>query len=129
MTRDPLHLILLERKRQDEKWGEQNHDDNQWLKILLEEVLELIKALLPEGAGQEGSAAEEIVEVGAVALAWLESIGRRPIEFAGMTNEITLISGRRFEKIVTELCPECREPLNEGAGMICTNALCLRCGQ
>lgn len=74
---DPLELIMLERARQDRKWGQQNHDDPTWYMILAEEMGELAKAILPKDYGQDGDAEEELVEVAAVALAWLEAIGRR----------------------------------------------------
>jgi NTP pyrophosphatase (non-canonical NTP hydrolase) len=69
--------IRLERKRQDEKWGEQNHPDNIWYLILAEEMGELAKALLPEASGKDGNAHKELIEVAAVAVAWLEAIDRR----------------------------------------------------
>lgn len=77
---DPLGLVMLERARQDRKWGEQNHGDEIWYMILAEEIGELAKALLPSVAGQEGNAVKELVEVAAVALAWLEAIERRTLE-------------------------------------------------
>jgi len=40
--------VALERLRQDNKWGEQNHLPEQWLVILMEELGELSKALLEE---------------------------------------------------------------------------------
>ena len=41
-----LQLILEERQKQDEKWGEQNHNIYKWLAILGEEVGEVNKAAL-----------------------------------------------------------------------------------
>lgn len=56
--------------RQDCKWGEQNHDDEVWLAILMEEVGELAEAVLHKRFG--GPAAEhveaEAVQVAAVAM-------------------------------------------------------------
>lgn len=39
-----LELIGAERRRQDEKWGEQNHDPQVWMAILGEEFGELCQA-------------------------------------------------------------------------------------
>ncbi len=71
-------LIRAERKRQDEKWGEQNHQDQKWLTILLEEFGELAEAILNEP--ERG--VEELVQIAAVSVAWLEAIERRPREAA-----------------------------------------------
>jgi NTP pyrophosphatase (non-canonical NTP hydrolase) len=59
--------IIEERRRQDAKWGEQNHTDLRWLPILVEEVGELAKAI-NEGIMTGG----ELTQVAAVTLAWME---------------------------------------------------------
>ncbi len=59
--------IREERRRQDKKWGVQNHTNMRWLPILMEEVGELAKAL-NEGTMTDG----ELTQVAAVALAWME---------------------------------------------------------
>ena len=41
-----VKLIRAERKRQIEKWGEQEHSYEHWLAILVEEVGEAAKALV-----------------------------------------------------------------------------------
>jgi NTP pyrophosphatase (non-canonical NTP hydrolase) len=64
----------VERKRQDEKWGEQNHGDLYWLGILMEEVGELAQAVI-EGKRLERNA--ELIPVAAVAVAWRECLDRR----------------------------------------------------
>lgn len=91
-----LNEIEDERDRQDAKWGEQNHPDGTspvkfgpiaehyrdecdrnhkvgfgtWLDILLEEVY--------EAAASSGSELrEELIQVAAVAAAWVEAIDRR----------------------------------------------------
>lgn len=88
---DPLQVIMEERARQDQKWGEQNHGDERWHLILGEEVGEVAKAILERrvsgeirkamGRTERGLTDEEIraeiVQVAAVALAWLECIERR----------------------------------------------------
>lgn len=94
---------LNERRRQDAKWGEQNHNDYYWLGILTEEVGEAAKALIemsrcatvPYQLQHLGCKAEaheniqyldnpdlekELTHVAAVAIAWLEAIHRRRSE-------------------------------------------------
>ena len=93
-----LDLIRTERMRQDRKWGEQNHNDYYWLGILTEELGEAAKALI-EGAitayapedfpdknvkchyvrqrNDTAALEKELVQVAAVAVAWLEAIRRR----------------------------------------------------
>jgi NTP pyrophosphatase (non-canonical NTP hydrolase) len=68
-------LIDSERIAQDQKWREQNHNDLRWLAILMEEVGELSKEIL-EGKSSL-KAANELVQVAAVTIAWLEAIERR----------------------------------------------------
>lgn len=53
-------LVALERKRQDEKWGEQNHSPAWWLAILVEEIGELAQAILRHGWGGLAEAPPEI---------------------------------------------------------------------
>lgn len=95
---DALNCIARERERQDAKWGEQNHPDGTscdirsvkaaqvtreqcqaaaeggyitWRHILAEEVAE---AFAEEDLE---SLADELIQVAAVATAWVESIYRR----------------------------------------------------
>lgn len=89
--------VLKERVRQDEKWGQQNHPDGtggrpmieaaneqrlrtdllaesgllDWRSILLEEVYEALAEEDPV------KLREELVQVAAVAVAWVEAIDRR----------------------------------------------------
>lgn len=74
-----LNEILQERKCQDAKWGEQNHDDYRWLVILMEEAGEVAQAILHDefGGKAAGTVRAELVQVAAVAVQWLECIGRR----------------------------------------------------
>jgi NTP pyrophosphatase (non-canonical NTP hydrolase) len=68
-----IQYIREERRRQDEKWGVQNHDNLYWLGILVEEVGELSKAII------EGKMTHrELTQVAAVALAWMECHERHP---------------------------------------------------
>jgi NTP pyrophosphatase (non-canonical NTP hydrolase) len=73
-----LDLIQAERQRQDEKWGEQNHPDEIWLAILSEEIGEASQALLHNkfGGKAKGTLRDELVQVAAVAVQWLECIER-----------------------------------------------------
>ena len=77
-----LRIILLnireERERQIDKWGDQNHKpDLTWLAILSEEVGEVAKGLLEEDSPLH--IREELVQVAAVAAAWIEAIDIRGI--------------------------------------------------
>jgi hypothetical protein len=71
-THDILLVVASERARQDAKWGEQNHDDLYWLGILMEEVGEAAKDVI-----ENRSPHKELIEVAAVAVAWVEAITRR----------------------------------------------------
>ena len=62
--------ILVERKRQDDKWGaQQNQDDSRWATILGEEFGEVCQAVL-----KYTNLREELVQVAAVAIAWIEDL-------------------------------------------------------
>lgn len=71
---------MLERMRQDVKWGEQNHNPYIYLSILMEEVGELAQAVLQTqfGGDKGGNVAvrKEAVHVAAVALAMIECLYR-----------------------------------------------------
>uniref|UniRef100_A0A6M3LRM6 Uncharacterized protein n=1 Tax=viral metagenome TaxID=1070528 RepID=A0A6M3LRM6_9ZZZZ len=43
---DFQELVQAEREKQNEKWGEQNHDPYKWMSILGEEIGELNKGFL-----------------------------------------------------------------------------------
>lgn len=65
-----IDQILQERKRQDLKWGTpQSYSDNYWLGILMEEVGEAAK-----NAIEFSNPEDELIQVAAVALAWIEDI-------------------------------------------------------
>ena len=74
-TRD----VLAERERQEAKWGEQNHDPEIYLAILLEEVGEASECALHRrfGGPEAANYREELVQVAAVALAMIECEDRR----------------------------------------------------
>lgn len=65
--------VARERQRQNEKWGLQHHAPEWWLTILAEEVGELAKEIveLKFGEGDPSRMKDELVQVAAVALAWL----------------------------------------------------------
>lgn len=73
-----LQAVLDERRRQDAKWGEQNHPLPTWLMILGEEVGELSQAVLHQtfGGPQAGNVRSEAVQVAAVGMAMVECLDR-----------------------------------------------------
>jgi hypothetical protein len=101
-TADILDEIGVERRAQDDKWGEQNHPDVptyggrpaiptaaaarawvesqvvtgrlSWLDILVEELAEAVEAI---DAGDTDATRAELVQVAAVVAAWVECIDRR----------------------------------------------------
>ena len=67
--------IARERARQDDKWGpERSLSPFFWLAILTEEVGEAAKAALD--SDRQGLR-EEVIQVAAVAVAWLEAMSRK----------------------------------------------------
>ncbi|NYV73655.1 hypothetical protein HW445_04850 [Streptomyces sp. UH6] len=99
-----LAEVGRERVRQDEKWGEQNHPDGtgivpeqkkladnaramcqqafaegrgDWAHVLVEEVREALAESDP------AALRTELIQVAAVAVAWVEAIGRRTDAEAG----------------------------------------------
>ncbi len=79
----PEDCVREERIRQDTKWGVQNHDDFEWLAILVEEVGEIGKSLAESRINPESelkalelfeNMKQEIVQTAAVCIAWLENI-------------------------------------------------------
>jgi len=91
-----VEAVSAERRRQHEKWGEQNHDMMTWLAILHEETGELAEACLHEKFG--GPAAEnvmlEAVQVAAVALQIVEFL-QRGMGAGGCTPNENKMSYRR----------------------------------
>jgi len=80
-----LKEIAAERERQDEKFGIQNHPDQVWNSILVEEIGEISRALNEINFSQDHAALElwkanlrsELIQVSAVAVAWIEAIDRK----------------------------------------------------
>ncbi len=66
-----LNAIVDERVRQDEKWGDQSgHTAEFWYTILGEEVGEVANAVLNQN---DKAIEKELLQVAAVAVAWLEA--------------------------------------------------------
>ncbi len=74
-----MDLILEERKRQHEQWGEQNHSMSDWMLILHEETGELSEAILHKkfGGPKANQILNESVDVAAVALQIVEFLKRK----------------------------------------------------
>ena len=70
-----MDAVLAERGRQDAKWGVQDHHPAIWLAILSEEVGEAARAILEGGETRDGLR-DELVQVAAVAVAWIECMDR-----------------------------------------------------
>lgn len=66
--------VARERDRQDAKWGEQNHSDEYWLGIAMEEVGEVAKAVIERNSD---AMFEEIIQTIAVLCQWIEAVERR----------------------------------------------------
>jgi len=69
-----IELIRAERKRQFEKWGQQQHSSFVWMSILMEEVGEASQAALHNafGGSHGGTFTIEMIHVAAVAVQILE---------------------------------------------------------
>lgn len=85
LTKDDIEIdICRERERQNEKWGEQNHEPFKWLAILGEEVGEVNKACLETFDWKRGTfdgknlseIRTELVQVAAVTKAFIECLDR-----------------------------------------------------
>lgn len=77
---DVLAEIEFERDRQDQQWGDQSHHpDTTWLAILTEELGECAQAVLHDqfGGKAAGTLRDELVQVAAVAVAWIEAVDKR----------------------------------------------------
>jgi len=90
------NLIREERKRQDKKWGFQNHNLFEWLAILMEEVGELSQAGLECRRTIKPATfiEQEAVHVAAVAFAILEQIERNRLLEKPMEAIVKMPEGR-----------------------------------
>lgn len=81
---EAFHSITEERQRQEDKWGQQDHDTGLWLAILGEEYGEVAKEIAEASARPLDVAhlREELVQTAAVAAAWIEAIDRARLEYA-----------------------------------------------
>lgn len=73
-----LREVGEERQAQDGKWGKQNHENFLWMTVLSEEVGEAAKAAMHDmfGGPDAGNLRAELVQVAAVAVAWIECLDR-----------------------------------------------------
>lgn len=77
--------VQKERVKQDERFGEQNHDPNIYLSILTEEVGEAAKDIVDATHGDDKfryykAARKELIQVAAVAQAMVESLDRNELK-------------------------------------------------
>lgn len=69
--------VVWERVQQVERWGDQHHDDGFWLAVETEELGEVARAMLKQKPTENGNLREELIQVAAVAIAWVEDIDSR----------------------------------------------------
>lgn len=81
-TQEVLQEVAKERERQNTKWGVQRHNPLTWLAILGEEVGEVNKAVLENIFSRKGleEYRQELIQVAAVAVAAVESLGDEAVE-------------------------------------------------
>lgn len=81
-TQQVLQEVAKERERQNTKWGVQRHNPLTWLAILGEEVGEVNKAVLENIFSRKGleEYRQELIQVAAVAVAAIESLGDEVVE-------------------------------------------------
>lgn len=78
MNPDIVRKIMAERDRQDDKWGaDRMLEDSLWLTILAEEVGECAKGILKHHTPE--MLEQEVVQVAAVAVAWLECFANEKV--------------------------------------------------
>ena len=80
IQRKILNEITDERIRQDAKWGPQYHNDSIWGMILMEEVGEVAQSVVDSMLDEKQHLAnikKELIQVAAVAVAWLECIEKK----------------------------------------------------
>ncbi len=83
LCRTVLDEVFGERQRQEARWGQQDNPDFEWVSILTEEVgeaaTEANEANFKSGKnrGDFSNLRTELIQVAAVAVAWVEAIDRR----------------------------------------------------
>ncbi len=79
ITSDALNRVLadvvIERGRQDYRWEDQDLVIFSWVAELTEQVDEAVESTYPDG--DVASLREELVQVAAVAVAWIECLDRQ----------------------------------------------------
>lgn len=77
-TWEALELVRAERGLQDARWGDQSSKTGlQWLSVETEELGEVARAL---NEGDVTKLKEEVIQVAAVAVVWLEALNKREQE-------------------------------------------------
>lgn len=89
-----LSLITQERAAQDEKWGVQDHGNEKWMIILMEEVGEASQAALN---GHHESCMYELVQCAAVCVAAVECMARE-LGTESLSSLIQIIKEQQEEK-------------------------------
>lgn len=81
-TKRVQYDITTEREKQNDKWGQQNHPAEIWSLILGEEYGEAQEAILHNkfGGSHANTLREELVQLAAVAVQWIECIDRNKSE-------------------------------------------------
>jgi NTP pyrophosphatase (non-canonical NTP hydrolase) len=107
-----LEEVYEERRRQDLKWGQQDHDAFVWLGILMEEVGEVARAALEAKftsepqmfqAGHIAEYRKELTHVAAVAAAMIECLDRaKEKETTEDGGQKTEDGGRKTETVYPE---------------------------
>lgn len=98
LTDTALGLVVAERTRQDENWGEQRHRWESWLAILTEEVGEFAK-ILNDDVEPIGTLRIEAVHIAAVAVAIIEHVTEEintPPVYADATADVAAIKTVEF---------------------------------
>lgn len=76
-----LNEVHVERMRQNDMWGQQDHEDGDWRFILDEELGEAGRERLHERFLQDAAAPakkrEELVQCAAVLVAWIQTLDRQ----------------------------------------------------
>lgn len=73
-TQDALYHVLAERRRQDQRWGFQDHAPAGWLALMAEELGEVARAALER---KPEDYPRELVQLAALAVAALECLSRQ----------------------------------------------------